>query len=303
MKKLFLFASILAGLNSQAQLGIGTTAPHASSQLEISSVDKGALLPRMTESQRLAIQNPAEGLLVFQTGGSEGFYYYDGNNWANIIVDGDNRIATGTIVAYAGSTAPEGWMLCSGTAISRSSYPDLFNVIGINYGTGDGSSTFNLPDLRGRTIFGRDDMGGISAGRISNLNVSGQIMGEQIGSQSVSLAVANMASHKHTFTGSSVTTNNNSHAHTYQDAYYAENGSGGYGNNSRVGNVGSTDTDNSFYWRTSSDGHSKSLSGIPTGGTAHSHTFTAAGTLGNTGLSNAFSVVNPAIVVNYIIKL
>lgn len=54
----------------------------------------------------------------------------------------------GTINAFGGSTAPEGWLLCQGQAISRTDYADLFAVIGTNFGAGDGSTTFNLPDMR-----------------------------------------------------------------------------------------------------------------------------------------------------------
>ena len=54
----------------------------------------------------------------------------------------------GTINAFGGTTAPEGWLLCQGQAISRTDYADLFAVIGTNFGSGDGSTTFNLPDMR-----------------------------------------------------------------------------------------------------------------------------------------------------------
>lgn len=60
----------------------------------------------------------------------------------------------GTINAFGGSTAPEGWLLCQGQAISRTTYADLFKVIGIAFGAGDGSTTFNVPDLRGEFLRG-----------------------------------------------------------------------------------------------------------------------------------------------------
>ena len=55
---------------------------------------------------------------------------------------------TGTVQMFAGATAPEGWFLCNGQAISRTTYAALFKVIGTNYGVGDGSTTFNIPDFR-----------------------------------------------------------------------------------------------------------------------------------------------------------
>lgn len=56
-------------------------------------------------------------------------------------------MATGMVAAFAGTTAPEGWLICDGSAISRTDYADLFAQIGSTYGDGDGSTTFNLPDL------------------------------------------------------------------------------------------------------------------------------------------------------------
>jgi microcystin-dependent protein len=58
----------------------------------------------------------------------------------------------GTIVAFGGSTAPEGWLPCDGRAVSRATFALLFAVIGTRWGTGDGSTTFNVPDLRERVL-------------------------------------------------------------------------------------------------------------------------------------------------------
>jgi microcystin-dependent protein len=61
----------------------------------------------------------------------------------------------GSIIAYGAATAPDGWLVCDGSAISRATYVDLFDVIGITYGPGNGSTTFNIPDLRGRFPIGK----------------------------------------------------------------------------------------------------------------------------------------------------
>lgn len=61
---------------------------------------------------------------------------------------------TGTIVQYAGGTAPNGWLMCQGQAVSRATYSDLFTVIGTTYGVGDGSTTFNLPNMAGNVPVG-----------------------------------------------------------------------------------------------------------------------------------------------------
>jgi len=67
--------------NVKAQMGIGTATPHSSAQLDVSSVLKGFLAPRMTFAQRNAVATPAEGLLVYQTDSTPGFYYYNGTAW------------------------------------------------------------------------------------------------------------------------------------------------------------------------------------------------------------------------------
>jgi len=63
----------------------------------------------------------------------------------------------GVIVAFGGSTAPSKWTLCDGSAISRTVYSELFSIIGTTYGTGDGTTTFNVPDLRGRIPVGKSN--------------------------------------------------------------------------------------------------------------------------------------------------
>jgi microcystin-dependent protein len=69
---------------------------------------------------------------------------------------GTSAVPTGSITAYAGSQAPAGWLLCDGRELGRTEYPALYAAIGTTYGAGDGSSTFNLPDLRGRFLRGWD---------------------------------------------------------------------------------------------------------------------------------------------------
>ena len=65
-------------------------------------------------------------------------------------------LPTGSVIPFAGKTAPTGWLLCQGQAVSRTTYAQLFSVIGTTFGSGDGSTTFNLPDLRGRVAVGVD---------------------------------------------------------------------------------------------------------------------------------------------------
>lgn len=72
---------------------------------------------------------------------------------------------SGTIAYFAGNTAPQGWLKANGAAVSRTTYANLFRVIGTTYGAGSNSSTFNLPDLRGEFIRGFDDGRNVDAGR------------------------------------------------------------------------------------------------------------------------------------------
>lgn len=83
----------------------------------------------------------------------------------NLGID-DLVIKPGSLIAFAGSATPSGWLLCLGQNVSRSSYAALFAAIGTTHGPGDGSTTFTLPDLRGRVIAGKDNMGGDPAGRL-----------------------------------------------------------------------------------------------------------------------------------------
>lgn len=61
----------------------------------------------------------------------------------------------GAMISYGGASAPTGWVLCDGTAISRTVYKDLFNAVGTTYGVGDGSTTFNVPDLKDKIPMGK----------------------------------------------------------------------------------------------------------------------------------------------------
>jgi len=85
MKQIFiLLALILFTSTTYAQVGIGTTTPAASAALDITSTTKGVLIPRMTAAQRNAISAAATGLMIYQTDGTVGFYYYNGSSWAEV---------------------------------------------------------------------------------------------------------------------------------------------------------------------------------------------------------------------------
>ena len=85
MKQFFTFlAAVLLTATTYAQVGINTENPDPSSALDINSTTGGLLTPRMTNQERLDIQDPAVGLLVYQTDGTAGFYYHNGTSWAAV---------------------------------------------------------------------------------------------------------------------------------------------------------------------------------------------------------------------------
>lgn len=108
-------------------------------------------------------------------------------------------IPSGVVMSFAGSTAPNGWLLCYGQAVSRTTYATLFSVISTTYGTGDGSTTFNVPDLRGRVPAGKDNMGGTAANRLTGASgsVAGSTLGAVGGVETHTLTAAQMPSHTH----------------------------------------------------------------------------------------------------------
>jgi microcystin-dependent protein len=107
-------------------------------------------------------------------------------------------VPIGASVEYGGSTAPNtSWLLEYGQAVSRTTYATLFARIGTTYGAGDESTTFNLPDCRGRVTAGKDDMGGTSANRLTNQTggLNGDTLGATGGSETVTLTASHLPDH------------------------------------------------------------------------------------------------------------
>ena len=128
----------------------------------------------------------------------------------NVVFQDDTSINTaptslppGAIIPFAGTIAPNGWLLCFGQEISRDTYSDLFSVISNTYGIGDGTTTFNLPDLRGRMVIGIDNMGGDSANRVENEQAD--VLGGSAGEENHTLTVDELATHSHNINGRSST--------------------------------------------------------------------------------------------------
>ncbi len=100
-------------------------------------------------------------------------------------------LPSGTILPYGGSTIPSGFLECDGSAVSRSTYADLFAAIGTTWGAGDGSTTFNLPDLRGRSPLGAGTGSGLTA----------RTLGSTGGEENHTLSTSELPSHNHQVKG------------------------------------------------------------------------------------------------------
>ena len=90
-------------------------------------------------------------------------------------------VPSGAVIPFAGSTAPQGYLLCDGREVSRADYPYLFDVIGTTYGRGDGSTTFNLPNLQDRFVqgAGANTVGTKKSAGLPNITGSFSITGNE----------------------------------------------------------------------------------------------------------------------------
>ena len=182
-------------------------------------------------------------------------------------------LPVGITFPYAGTSAPSGYLFCSGQAVSRTTYAALFAVTSTTYGVGDGSTTFNLPDLRGRVVAGKDDMVGGSANRLTNADdgLNGDTLGATGGGETQTLVTGNLPAY--TPAGSVTST-------------IIDGGAVFYGFNVPGTNTG--------------------FGGTSTGGDRRAATdeLTVTSTFtGNAqgGTSTAFGVVQPTLILNYII--
>ena len=153
----------LGDLTDANNLGLATKASPTFSGTVTSAGDliltgTGSLqLPSGTTAQR---PTPATGDIRFNTSLTQ-FEGYNGSGWGEIA----NGVPAGSVFTFATSTVPSGYLECNGAAVSRSTYASLFSSISTTWGTGDGSSTFNLPDLRGQFVRGWDNSAGVDSGR------------------------------------------------------------------------------------------------------------------------------------------
>lgn len=122
----------------------------------------------------------------------------------------------GAEMPWGTDTPPTGWLMMYGQNISRSTYASLFALYGTTYGAGDGSTTFTLPDYRGRAPFGKDNMGGSAANRITagNSGVTGTTLGAVGGSEL-------LHAHNHSQNAHSHSVSDPTHTHSVSDPMHS----------------------------------------------------------------------------------
>ena len=189
-------------------------------------------------------------------------------------------VPTGSMIPYAGTSAPDLFLMCQGQNVSRTTYANLFAIIGTTYGAGDGSTTFTLPNPNGRVPVGK-----AASGTFATLGATG-------GSETHTLVSGEMPVHAHSIDHdhAAFTSGNDSpdHSHSTTWTYGAtHNSNGGYA-------IGAATT---TYWSF----------GMGSGGasTRHQHNIDVpyySGTSGNAGSGSAHNNLQPYIVTNYIIK-
>lgn len=203
------------------------------------------------------------------------------------LATGNQVLPSGVLMPFAGSSAPGGWLICDGAPVSRSTYSALFTAISTTYGTGDGSTTFNLPDTRSRSLMGASTAVNAGAPALGTdtrgQNLATRALGAKLGEQQHALTAAESGSP--------------AHAHTASDS----------GHQHQVG-------PNSDYYNYSYDGDAAGKGGIAAGRLASGIGGTFPSTVsGNANItvnnstavaaSSAHDVIHPVIVVNHIIKI
>ena len=198
-------------------------------------------------------------------------------------------VPIGTILQYSGSTAPTGWFLCNGANVSRTTYLALYNIVGVTYGTGDGSTTFSLPDFQGRVPVGSGTGTGLTA----------RTLGAKGGEEAHALTVAEMASHTHTASTGGMSANA-AHTHTITDpghfhsaTTWKNSANNQYSYNNTWGGDDGAGNSRTVNTTTKTTGISVDSTNID-----HTH----AVTVNSSGSGTAFNVMQPYIVINYIIK-
>lgn len=183
----------------------------------------------------------------------------------------------GSILPHGSTSIPSGFLLCDGSAISRTTFATLFAAIGTTWGVGDGSTTFNLPDCRSKTLFGQS-----SSGTFSALGTSG---GVQVHTHTASHNHFTVSGHTHSFP-------NHTHAITTDGAHVHDQGAAGGGATQWLGGGILTSSAGSH-----SHGGATPSAGAGTTDAGFISTGSVSPTINNT------SNLNPYVTAQYVIKV
>jgi microcystin-dependent protein len=212
---------------------------------------------------------------------------------------------TGTVLPFAGTTAPDGWLLCDGTEKSRATYAKLFAVIADTYGVGDGSTTFNVPDMRGVFPRGSGTNGTSNYGGVTGHTPEGGSLAAKGGQKTAKNGLSSTASSETTsVSGNKNQLNNSTGNQSASHSHYAAQLSGQVspgaialaGSGWNCVNTSARDSSHTTSSQTANHAHSFSYTG----------TFSAAGTTpaATVTVASADSETTPAsLSLNYIIKL
>jgi microcystin-dependent protein len=184
-------------------------------------------------------------------------------------------VPTGSMLMWSTATAPTGYLICAGAAVSRVTYATLYAVIGTTYGVGDGSTTFNLPDLRGRSPFG-------VSGSYALASTGGSADAVVVSHTHTATSVVTPATHQHFIANTDATGANSSITLTSGNYLAGKNGGGGVSESYALQGTGTT----------SSIGLTSSAA---TGDTV-------ATTNASTGVSGTGANLSPYLAINFIIK-
>lgn len=146
---------------------------------------------------------------------------HDGTSWSSVGIASAIEMPIGSIQPWLGASAPSGWLFCTGQEVSRSTYSNLFSIISTRFGTGNGSTTFNVPDLQGFQVIGTSS----ALGNVDNTSTF------RLGTNSAEVVAVHSpsaANHSHTLTYTEATesqhTNSHSHSATVSDGSASSSG-------------------------------------------------------------------------------